>query len=331
MSKILITGASGFVGSWLVKEALKGGLEVYAGIRATSSTSLIEDERINHCILDLDDEAAISEQMRAHQFDFIIHVAGVTRAQNDSTYFKVNSDYTSRLARVATEILGDKLKKFVFISSIEAFGSADGTPNDVVDNEVDPSPRTTYGLSKLRAEQELAKVVGLPLIILRPTAVFGPAERDLFAFWKTVKRFKVTPSVGDPDIKYSFVYVKDLVRVTMAATLSDIKGKAYFVSDGRIHKMKDFLGHIANSLDTRTLTFTIPYILLDSVVLVTSFVDKITGKKSLLNQEQIAKAKARNWDCDISDLVNDFDYRPRYTLEAAVNETTDWYITNNWL
>ena len=331
MPKILITGASGFVGSWLVKEAISRGLDVYAGIRASSSKALLRDSKINFSIIDFDDDLALAELLKSEQFDYIIHNAGVTRAQHDADYFRVNVDYTVKLAQLAQKEIGDQLKKFVFISSIEAYGSADGTPEGVIDNNIEPSPRTTYGLSKLKAEKELITVKGLPLIVLRPTAVFGPGERDLFAFWQTVKRFKVTPIVGNKTIKYTFVYVKDLVHVVLDAVLSDIKDKSYFVSDGRIHKMQAYLDNIASSLGIRPLSFVIPYLALDAASAVTGLFDKITGKKSLLNAEQIAKAKAQNWDCDISDLVQDFGYQSQYSLKEAVEETTQWYLQEGWL
>jgi len=331
MPNILITGASGFVGSWLVQESLKRGWDTYAGIRSTSSRTLLQDERINFVILDFSDQDHMRKVLSESDYDYIIHNAGVTRAQRDSVYFKVNSEYSRDFAKLALEVLGDRLHKFVFISSIEAYGSADGTPNDVVDESITPKPRTTYGQSKLRAEKELKAIDDLPLIIIRPTAVFGPAEKDFFAFWKTIKNYRVTPTIGNKNIKYSFIYVKDLARVVLDAATSDIVQKGYFASDGRIHKMGDFLAHIASSLSKKTLSFTIPYLVMDTAVAITGIMDRVTGNKSLLNAEQIAKAKAQNWDCDISDLVQDFHYRPEYTLEAAVKETTDWYVKHGWI
>lgn len=331
MPKVLITGASGFVGSWLVQESLSRGWETYAGIRSTSSKELLVDDRIHFAILDFSDDHHMRKLLLDGQYDYIIHNAGVTRAQQDAVYFKVNATYSHRFAELALEVLGDQLKKFVYISSIEAYGSADNTPDEVVNNEVTPSPRTTYGLSKLRAEQALLSIPSLPLIILRPTAVFGPAEKDFFAFWKTIKTYRVTPTVGNKHIKYTFIYVKDLARVVMDAASSKITQRAYFVGDGRIHKMGDFLSHIAKSLGVKALSFTIPYFIIDAAAGVTGVLDKLTGKKSLLNDEQVAKAKAQNWDCDISDLVSDLGFMPRYTLEEAIIETTEWYVDQGWI
>ncbi len=331
MAKIFITGASGTVGSWLVKEALEQGLETYAGIRSTSNRDLLQDDRIHIIEIDFEDESELRQILSKHQFDIIVQNAGITRAPKDSEYFKVNSDYSVLLANSAAEEIGPKLKKFIFISSIEAFGSADNTPDQVVDNTITPRPRTTYGKSKLRAEGLLKEIKNLPLIIMRPTAVFGPAEKDIFQIWQTIKTFRFAPVIGNKDIKYSFIYVKDLVRVIIAAALSDIVNRHYFVSDGRIHKIQDFTQHVASSLGVQPFRCTIPYFVLEFVISIAKIKDKLVGTKSLLNDEQLAKMKAQNWDCDIADLVKDFDFQARYTLKDAIYETTQWYITNKWL
>lgn len=331
MSKILITGASGFVGSWLVKEALDRGLETYAAIRASSSKTYLKDPRINIVEIDFNDESSLSTLLDKYQFNYIIHNAGITRTHDDRNYFQVNAIYTQRLARTAASVLQNSLKRFVFISSIEAYGSADGTPENVVNHNINPNPRTTYGRSKLKAEKLLQDIEHLPLNIIRPTAVFGPAERDLFQVWETIKKYRFAPTLGDANKKYSFVYVKDLVRVTIDIALSDLSGKNYFISDGRLYKIEEFTDAIAESLNVRPIKMTIPHFILETIVLFTRMKDRITGRKSLLNDEQLAKIKARNWDCDISDLVKDLTYFPKYQLKDAIRETTEWYIAEEWL
>ena len=328
--KILITGASGFVGSWLVKEALSRGLDTYAGIRTSSSKEFLKDPLIQFVEMDFEDEEGLIKILKEHQFDYVIHNAGITRASSDSTYIKVNSDYAVRLANGWLEG-GGNLKKFVFVSSVESHGSADDTPEGVVDATTPPNPRTAYGQSKLHAEIALNQIDQLPLVIMRPTAVFGPAERDLFVVFKTIKQFGFAPVMGSKDIRYSFVYIKDLVRVLLDATLKAAIGKAYFVTDGRIYPIKRFTSGIASALKKKTWGFTIPFGILEGIVVGTSLLDKVTGKKSLLNKEQLDKMKARNWDFDIGPLVQDLGYQPRYSLEKALLETVEWYEAEGWM
>lgn len=330
MSKILITGASGFVGSFLVREALSRKLKVYAGVRSSSSLGQLQNPAIQFCEINYDDEKQIRTVLDHHQFDYIIHNAGITRAPSASIYKKVNTDYTNRLARLALEV-NPSLKKFLFISSLEAFGSADGTPNDVVDEFITPNPRTQYGFSKQRAEQMLKEIPGLPYLILRPTGIFGPYEKDIFTVFKTIKKYRISPVVGSRKIKYSFIYVRDMVRVAMDACLSDISGKGYFVSDGKVYSIDHFNNAVATYFGVQTFPLVIPYPVMELAVGITGLYDKLSGNTSLLNREQLDKLKAQNWDCDISPLVKDFSFRPKYTLEEAIEETCEWYLANGWL
>lgn len=330
MAKILITGASGFVGSFLVREAIARGLETYAGIRASSSKELLPEAGFQYCILDFEDSDALKAVLEEHQFDYIIHNAGVTRALHNSTYIKVNVDYSVLIAKLAVQTT-PLLKKFVFTSSIESHGSADPTPQGVIDDTTIPAPRTTYGMSKLRAEIALKEIAGLPLMIMRPTAVFGPGERDLFLVFEMIKKYRLAPISGSKDIKYTFIYVKDLARVMLDATTSIHTNRAYFIGDGRIYRITQFTGGIAKALGVKPIGFTVPFPILSLAVGATSILDRITGEKSLLNKEQLAKMKAMNWDCDIAPLVNDFGFRPQYNMEEATAETVSWYLEQGWL
>ncbi len=327
--KILITGANGFVGSHLIDEALSRGWDTYAAIRKSSNTEFLKDPRIKFCYPDYMDVNSMISILEKEKFDFIIHNAGLTRANSLDDYHKINVDYTANLAKAASAV--STLKKFVFISSIESYGSADDTKEGFVSENKKPNPRTDYGRSKQKAEVELKKETNLPWIILRPTAVFGPRERDFLELFRTVKKFKIAPIVGSPDIKYTFIYVKDLIRVTMDACLASGTHKGYFVSDGRIHKMSFFTGSIAKALGVNYKQVRIPLGIIAGVVKINGILDRFKKQKSLLNAEQYAKMTAENWDCDISGLVNDFNFFPQYNLEQAIEETATWYTENGWL
>lgn len=328
MKKILITGASGFVGSWLVEEALKHDIAVYAGIRSTSSKQWLQDDRIQFVELNLSNQESLEEVIGEYQFDYIIHNAGLTKSLKASDLFKVNVDYSMNLAKASLKHKG--LKKFSFMSSLAAYGTADYQDDGVVSNSSTPTPITSYGKSKLRAEEELLQIDELPLLIFRPTGIFGPREGDFLSLFQTINK-GLALQVGFTEQQLSLVYVKDLVRVIMDATLSDISNQSYFVSDGNLYAGSKFNRLVAESLDKKPWKLKIPLPLVTAIATLSDISSSITGKANILSRDKLPEIRSRNMDCDIANLVQDFDFKPEYSLQDAIQETADWYRDNDWL
>ena len=326
--KILITGASGFVGSFLVAEALKSKLSVFAGIRSTSSKRWLQDERIQFVELDLSDKQQLNSRLEEHNFDYVIHNAGVTASASEAECLRVNADFTKNFAECCA---GNRtIKKFSFMSSLAAYGPADYQDNNVLDMNSSAHPVTAYGRSKLRAEQYIKNIKNLPYLIFRPTGIFGPRESDFLTVFKTINK-GIAPHIGLTDQWLSLIYVKDLANVLVKATTSEWAGKEYFVTDGNLYKATQFNSIIAKCLGKNPIQFKIPLPLVYLLANLNEGVTKLTGKPSIFNRDKYAEIKARNLDCDISNLVRDFDFRPKYDLETAINETVGWYKENKWL
>ena len=103
--KVLITGASGFVGGFLVEEALNRGLEVYAAVRASSNRQYLTDSRIQFIQLDFEDVDALAHDLEQHQFDYFIHNAGVTKTANIDNYYKVNAEYLRNIISATNKLI----------------------------------------------------------------------------------------------------------------------------------------------------------------------------------------------------------------------------------
>ena len=88
--KILITGASGFIGSFIVEETLKRGFDTWAAIRKSSSREWLQDERIHFIELNLSSKAQLTEQLRGQNFDYVVHAAGVTKCLNKQDFMRIN-------------------------------------------------------------------------------------------------------------------------------------------------------------------------------------------------------------------------------------------------
>ncbi|MFT3679324.1 MAG: NAD-dependent epimerase/dehydratase family protein [Ferruginibacter sp.] len=175
--KVLITGGSGFLGYHLIKAALNAGLEVYAAVRKNSHVEHLKDLPVKYTHLNYEDAGALQKELEEKGYSYVIHAAGVTKANSEAEYSNINAGYTVNLAKAAADLKG-QVKKFVLISSLAATGPLK-TAEGLITEDKNCEPVTAYGRSKLKAEQELLKI-DIPAVILRPTAIYGPRDKDLF-------------------------------------------------------------------------------------------------------------------------------------------------------
>ena len=165
--KILVTGASGFIGSFIVEEALRRGFDTWAAVRGSSSKAYLRDERINFIELNLSSKAQLVEQLRDHHFDYVVHAAGVTKCLDKRDFARINTEGTKNLVDALLE-LDMPLKRFVFVSSLSIFGAIrEQQPYQEIKETDTPQPNTAYGRSKLAAEQYLEQMGSrVPYIIV---------------------------------------------------------------------------------------------------------------------------------------------------------------------
>ena len=335
--KILVTGASGFIGSFIVEEALSRGMETWAAMRGSSKRDFLTDERIHFIELNLSSQAQLEEQLREHQFDYVVHAAGVTKCLNKSDFYKINTEGTKNLV-LALINLRMPLKRFVYISSLSIFGAIrEQQPYQEICETDTPRPNTDYGRSKLQAEQWLDSLSKderngtFPYVVLRPTGVYGPRERDYFMMAKSIKQH-TDFAVGFRQQDITFVYVLDVVEAVFLACKKGKTGRKYFLSDGEVYQSATFSDLIRQELGNPWwIRITAPIWLLR---VITFFGDKwghLTGKISALNNDKYHIMKQRNWRCDIDPARHELGFAPKYTLAEGVPLTIKWYKENGWL
>ncbi|MDR0506537.1 MAG: NAD(P)-dependent oxidoreductase [Dysgonamonadaceae bacterium] len=329
--RILITGASGFIGSFMVEEAIKRGFETYAGIRQTSSRKYLQDKRIQFADLNFADTTILAEQLRVlGRFDYIIHNAGVTKCQNKGDFDRVNFGYTRNFVDALTEA-GLMPDKFLYMSSLSAYGSGNEKTLQPMMLADTPRPNTAYGESKLKAERYIQSLNNAPYIILRPTGVYGPRETDYFVFNQTINR-GIEPSMGFGTQYLTFIYVKDLVRVAFDALESNIVRKAYFVSDGKVYTNVEYTEIVKNILGIkRMLKLKTPLFLAKFIAVLLETVYGWFGKTPTLNRDKYNILSAKNWKCEIEPLERDFNSHAEYDLERGMTEAIEWYKKEKWL
>lgn len=323
--RVLITGASGFVGYHLIEKALASNLEVFVAVRKSSDVKHLQSYKLNYTYPDFSNPASLEAEMKEKQYHFIIHAAGTTKARTAEEYNHVNATYTGNLAKAIAKV--GCVEKMVFMSSLGSIGPL-LKPNELIKENTPPSPVTTYGKSKLLAEK-LLEAYDLPLIILRPTAVYGPREKDIFIVLKTISQ-RLEPYIGRVPQQLSFVYVKDLAAVTINALFSHGKG-AYNITDGNCYNRYELANLTKNILRKKTFRFHLPYTMVKGLAILLEKGYGLVNKTSVLNKEKLNELTAINWCCDISKAKKDLGFDPAYNLEQGLQESLDWYRQNQWL
>lgn len=333
--KVLITGASGFIGSFLVEGGLDRGMNMWAGIRPTSSREYLTDTRIRFAELDLANPERLKEQLALHKqlhggWDCIVHCAGITKCHNRDGFDKGNYVATRNLVEIL-QTLDMVPGQFIYISSLSVFGPVHERDYTTIGEQDVPCPNTAYGMSKLKTERYLQGLYNFPWVIFRPTGVYGPRECDYFLMAKSIKRhLDLTAGLKRQDL--TFVYVKDLVQAVYLAIRHEVKLRTYFVSDGRVYDSRTFSDLIQKELGSPWVVhIKCPLFMLKTISVLVGALLNSLGRNSTLNRDKYKIMKQRNWRCDIMPLIDELDYHPEYLLEKGVKETIAWYKKEGWL
>lgn len=333
--KILVTGANGFIGSFIVEEALASGFEVWAAVRKSSDLRYLSDKRINMIELPYHDKEQLSSKIADFRkefgaWDYVVHNLGATKVMNHSDFDKINFLFTQQLvdALIAADA---KPEKFIFMSSLSVCGPFGEHSHDPIPDDFVPDPNTAYGKSKLKAEEYLKSLNGFPYMILRPTGVYGPRDKDYYLMIKTI-RSGFDPSVGFRPQYLTFIYVKDLARAVMLAATSRIVGESYCLSDGKLYLASDFRTIVQKNLGLkRVLSVRLPLIFVKVVSLFSQIWGNIFRKPATLNGDKYKIMKQRNWNCSIDKAQKDLGYMPEYDLSRGLEENIRWYKEQNYL
>jgi len=349
MEKVLVTGASGFIGSFIVEEGLRLGYQMWAGVRGSSSREYLKDERIRFAQLDLGNPQKLVKQLQEYKaemgdqgWDYVVHAAGATKCLHPEDFHRTNTEGTRNLID-ALRTTGMIPRRFVFLSSLSVFGAIreEAVRQASTDNpwvyapirlDDTPQPNTAYGKSKLEAEHYLCAQEGFPYTILRPTGVYGPREKDYFLMAQSICQH-TDFAVGYKPQEITFVYMMDVVQAIYRCIGSpEAEGKAYFLSDGCIYNSRRFSDLLQQELGNPwVLHIKAPLWFLRIVCWASGRISRITGKMNALNDDKYHILRQRNWQCDIEPAKKDFGYNPQWPLERGVKATVRWYREHHWL
>ncbi len=334
MAKILITGASGFIGGFLVEHGLSENHTIYAAVRASSNKKNLSDPRINIIHLNLADKKSLVQKWvnlrkEIGKFDYVIHNAGATKVLDKADFETINSEYTKNLVEsfITAGMIPDK---FIYMSSLAAYGPGNENTFDPIKISDTPNPITNYGKSKLKAEQFLFQQNKVPFLIFRPTGVYGPRDTGYYKFIKSINNH-IEIYLGSTHQKLSFIFVHDLVSLIFKSLQTNITNKAYFVTDGKNYTSRQFAAITKKILNKKTVRIIFPLFFVKFAAYLSEYFALLTKKPTLFTTDKYKEITRQNWACDASETINDFNFQPRYNLQLGVETTIEWYKKNRWL
>lgn len=326
--KVLVTGGSGFLGSHVAEQLSSLGHDVVALVRKTSNTKFLRTlPRVELAEGAVEDRAAIDRAMKG--VDAIIHSAGLVKARSPEEFNACNVQGTVNLLESAL-VHSPGLKRFVQISSLEACGpSQDGRPVPLEQER----PVTAYGRSKLAAEKEvLARRERLPVVILRPAAIYGPRDVEIFEAFKAARR-RQYPVIGDGRMLACYTYGPDCARACLQATFEDVKsGSIYFIDDGEPLSMARAMGQLVPEAFGTSPLFRlgVPFPLLRLASIGVEAYGKVRGKAVMLTREKVT-ALRNHWVCESEQTRRDLKWKPEVDFPEGARRTARWYRDNGWL
>lgn len=331
MSKtILVTGATGFIGSWLAEKLIKRGDTVRALVRPSSDKTNLAGMNIEYVNGDYKNVASLRKAVEG--VDEIYHVAGVTKAKDEQGYIDGNVTATENLLQAALEA-NPSLKRFLHTSSGTVTGPA-ATAEKPVDETAVCKPLTTYGRTKLMAEDVCHRYSGkLPVTIVRPPAVYGERDRDVLEFFRTVKN-GLQPMVGFGITKrISLVHASDLTDgMMLACDAPNAAGQIYFISSEKTYTWHD-VGEAASKALGKSfvLKLKLPEWAVFGIATVAESMSGWSDKPALINREKAIDMVQNFWTFSTEKAMRDLGYREHLTLETGIRQTVEWYVKNKWL
>jgi len=273
-----------------------------------------------------------SEISKNRGFDYVVHLAGATRARDYKSYQEANVEPTRRLLEpFSQQANNSRLKRFVLVGSQAACGPSpdDGTP---ITESDPPCPVSLYGRSKLEAEETaLSFADRVPVTVIRPPTVFGPRDTDVLSVFRCA-RYRLAPCLAGQDRLVSVIYVEDLVEGILAAALAPkSRGEIYFLANPEPVVWREFVLEVARISGCRAVTLRVPLFVMRLAALAGDLLGKIRKTPPLFRSEKLEEMKQIAWVCSPEKAYRDLQWRPRTTLPAAIEKTLGWYRDHGWI
>jgi nucleoside-diphosphate-sugar epimerase len=325
---VLLTGGSGFLGSHIAEQLAESDVPVRALVRRSSDTRLLSGLRnVELVTAALDDPKSLDAALDG--VTRVIHSAGLVKARSAAEFHRVNSAGAINLLEAAKRQGG--IERFVLVSSLAAVGPT--TDGRAAPADAPPQPVTHYGRSKLAAERAaIALRNEVPITIIRPPVIYGPRDREVFAFFQSVK-FGVLPYMGSTARGISIIFASDCAAACVRALDAEVpSGSIYFVDDGETQTLAELIAHIEVAMAKRAwVRFPVPRRVLATVALGIEAFGKVTNRAVMLTRDKCNELYAPHWVSDSTDARRDLGWESKVPFDRGARITAEWYRREGWL
>jgi len=325
--KVFMTGATGFVGSFLAEALLQAKHDVRCLVRKESNLRWIADLNVDCFYGSLFDLDSLVRGMEG--CDIVYHAAGVTKARTEHEYFRGNYEGTKTVIDAAMKHKKN-ISRFIYVSSQTAVGPS---PTIIPIDELHPAnPLTHYGKSKRAAEEYVGSLLDkIPITIVRPPAVYGPRDTDILEFFRTVK-MGIIPQLGGLNKYLSLIHVKDLARgIKIAGEHEKAIGNTYFITSPEPYSWEEISRITLTIMQKRGFKLPIPVALIKTFAVLSEGLASLTKKPALVNKQKVIDMEQDFWTCSPDKAKKELGFEAEIGLENGIRETLIWYKEHKWL
>lgn len=322
---MLLTGATGFVGSHVADALVAAGWSVRALVRSPDKAERLMLAGIEVVRGELGSRDDLERAVAG--VDVVLHLAGLTRGRSAAEYDAVNAAGTRTLLEAARRA-DPRPRRFVYMSSLAAAGPARDEPITAND---EARPLTAYGLSKLRGERASLEAAGdFEVVVLRAPAVYGPRDRDMLAFFRLAAR-GVMPVPAGPERPVQLVHVADLAdAVVRAATQPGATG-IYHAAESRAYGWREVADLMGAAVGKRVRVLPVPGWVFMAAATGAEVLDAALGRAGIFNRDKARELLAPGWLCETERAWQDLGFKTRIPLNEGLAATAAWYRSEGWL